>query len=261
MPITHTFAFQRLSQKDFGDIAFAVMDHVFAIHTEFGRFFDERIYKQELAARMAGVSLEVPITVGLGAFSKVYHLDAVVGSGGLFEFKCADEIHPRHRGQTLNYLLLADLEHARLVNVRPEKVQHEFVNRTHRLVDLRSPRVTDLNWNSTTPGAAKIRDLVMAMLSDWGTGLELPLYEEALTFFLGGVDIVDVAVPVSGSSGILGDQRMRLAMPDTAFKLTALSDNNETFPQHAQRLLAHTPLKAIHWINIACQHVTFTTIR
>ncbi len=133
---------RRIAQNEFGEIAFAVMEHVFAIHNEFGRFFDEQIYKRELAARTSDAVLEAPITVSFDSFSKTYYLDVLVKAGGLFEFKASDGIHPRHRGQTINYLLLADLEHAKLVNLRPEVVQHEFVNCSQRLVNLRDPRPT-----------------------------------------------------------------------------------------------------------------------
>lgn len=261
MPISHPFPLQRISQKEFGEIAFAVMEHVFAIHNEFGRFFDERIYKRELDARIRGVALEVPITVSFDGFSKIYYLDALVNTGGLFEFKAADVIHPRHRGQTINYLLLADLEHAKLINMRPEMVEHEFVNCSQRLIDLRHPHITDAKWDGGAPGAAKFRDLLTALIQDWGAGLELALYEEALTCFLGGEASVNLAVPVSGSSGPLGDQNFRLVTPEAAFKLTALPDDNNAFAIHAHRLLMHTPLRAIHWVNITHHHVRFTTIR
>ncbi len=35
---------------------------------------------------------------------------------------------PRHRGQLLNYLILADAAHGKLINFRTDRVQHEFVN-------------------------------------------------------------------------------------------------------------------------------------
>lgn len=261
MPISHPFTFQRISQRDFGEDAYAVMEHVFAIHSEFGRFFDEQIYKRELASRMSGVSLEVPITVSFDTFSKLYSLDALVGAGALFEFKAAEAIHPRHRGQTINYLLLADLEHAKLINVRPEMVEHEFVNCSQRLIHLRHPRISDANLDRAAPGATKFQDLLTALIRDWGAGLELALHEEALTWFLGGEAAVKVAVPVSGSAGVVGDQRVRLVALETAFKLTALPNDESAFVVHAQRLLAHTPLTAIHWANLTHDHVTFATIR
>ena len=126
----------RITQVEFKRLAHEVMQHVFAIHNEFGRFFDEQIYKKELACRMNGVELELAVTVAYGTFSKTYYVDVLVNSSGLFEFKATDAIHPRHRGQTLNYLLLLDLGHGKVINVRPEVVGHEFVNCPNRLVDL-----------------------------------------------------------------------------------------------------------------------------
>lgn len=58
MPIEPRFPIRRLSQTEFGDLAFDVMKQVFDIHNQFGRLFDESIYKRELARRMPEVRLE-----------------------------------------------------------------------------------------------------------------------------------------------------------------------------------------------------------
>ena len=47
---------------------------VFDIHNEFGRLFDERIYKRELASRLPGTCLEVPVDVTWLGFSERYYL-------------------------------------------------------------------------------------------------------------------------------------------------------------------------------------------
>src|SRR5438067_8290864 len=80
MPISVRRPVRRVSQKEFGDIAFEVMRHVFAIHNEIGRFFDERIYKQELSKRMPGVRLEEPIDIAFESFCKTLFLDVLVGT-------------------------------------------------------------------------------------------------------------------------------------------------------------------------------------
>jgi len=98
------------------------MEHVFAIHSAYGRFFEEAIYKRELQRRMAGTQLEVPVDVVFGSFSKRYFLDVLVGEGGLFEFKATDALTERHKSQLLNYLLLTNLAHGRLVTTRAEAV-------------------------------------------------------------------------------------------------------------------------------------------
>ncbi len=106
------------------------MGQVFQIHNDFGRYFDERIYKRELARRFPGVELEFPITISHGTFSKTYFLDALIASGGPFEFKAVELLAQRHRGQLYNYLLMLDLAHGKLANLRSESVEHEFVNAT-----------------------------------------------------------------------------------------------------------------------------------
>jgi hypothetical protein len=72
MPIHCPIATQRITQEEFKQIAGEVMQHVFTIHNQFGRFFDEQIYTKELVDRMDGVELEVPVTVTHDSFSKIY---------------------------------------------------------------------------------------------------------------------------------------------------------------------------------------------
>ena len=62
MPIHCPIATQRITQDEFKQIAGEVMQHVFTIHNEFGRFFDEQIYTKERVDRMDGVELKVPVT-------------------------------------------------------------------------------------------------------------------------------------------------------------------------------------------------------
>ena len=261
MPIHRTAETIRPTQSEFGQIAYDVMNCVYDIHNEFGRFFDEAVYKRELANRMSGMELELPVTVSHGTFSKLYKLDVLAHKRGIFEFKAAESIAPRHRGQAINYLLLFDLPHGKIINVRPERVGDEFVNCHSRLDALRDPCVETASFESTVAGASIFHDHLISIIQDWGAGLETGLYEEALTHFLGGEERVVLPVPVIGSKGPLHDQKMRLLAPDVAFKITAFPDRREAFEIHSHRLLQHTSLKAIHWANITHNHVAFTTIR
>jgi GxxExxY protein len=260
MPIHQPIPTIRPTQSEFGQLAFDVMHHVYAIHNEFGRFFDEVVYKKELADRMSGLELELPVTLTHQTFSKTYKLDVLAHRRGIFEFKAAEAIVPRHRSQSMNYLLLFDLPHAKIINMRPESVGEEFVNCHQRLENLRDPKINTQRFNAQLPGSAFFLDTLIALLRDWGAGLELALYEEALTHFLGGEDQVILPIPVIGSKGHLHDQKMRLIAPGVAFKLSAFTDRLETVEAHAKRLLQHTGLQAIQWANLTHHHVTFTTI-
>jgi GxxExxY protein len=267
MPIHPSIATTRIAQADFKRLASEVMHHVFEIHNEFGRLFSEPIYKRELAARMPGVILEAAVTVTHDTFAKTYFLDVLARNSGLFEFKAADSLHPRHRGQTLNYLLLFDLAHGKIVNVRSEGVQHEFINCHNRLSALRNPKVVDTAWKPRFGGADSFRNTLMSLISDWGVGLELALYEEALIHLLGGEQAVIRPVPVFGRDGFVATQRMNLAAPEVAFRLTALHDDGdipsrlEAFEAQVRKFLMHTRLQAIHWANLTHREITFTTLQ
>ncbi len=260
MPISLNVPIRRISQEEFGDVAYTVMQHVFEIHNEFGRFFDEKIYKRELARRMPNVRLEEPIDVRFGPYHATYLIDVLVGDGAVFEFKAADSLSQRHRAQLLNYLLLCNMAHGKLVNVRAEKVEHAFVNTQWDHRARTSFEVCEDRWNGNLPGIAELHDFLLLLLRDLGVGLKIALYEDAITQCFGGKEQVetDVAVALGGQS--LGVQRMRLIAPGVAFKITGLDHSLANFETHARRLLAHTNLLAIAWIKITVKQVTFTTI-
>ena len=261
MPISLRVPIRRLSQLEFGELAFDVMRHVFAIHNEIGRLFDENIYKRELAQRLPGVRLEEPIDITFDSFQKRYFIDVLVGDGGLFEFKAVEVLSRRHRAQLLHYLLLCDVGHGKLINVRPGDVQHEFVNSNWARADRSKFTVRSADWNAHLPGVTELRDLLTAMLHDLGSGLGTALYEEALTHFFGGIAKVEADVRVKVDGRDVGHQRCRLIAPGVALKITGFNGTLDAFEVHARRLLAHIDLRAIAWVNINMKEVTFTTLQ
>lgn len=260
MPVSLKVPIRRISQQEFGELAFEVMRHVFAIHNEIGRFFDERIYKTELAYQMPGVRLEQTIDVRFDSFYKQYLIDVVVGGAGLFEFKAVESLAGRHRAQLLNYLLLCDVAHGKVINVRPENVDHEFVNSHWTFADRTNFDEDASRWNERTAGAAKFRELMTAVLRDLGTGLELPLYEEVISHFFGGRLQVETHSAVTIDGRRVGRQRIREIAPGVAFKVTGLDRPLDDFETHGLRFLAHSDLKAIARVNINMKKVTFTTL-
>ena len=262
MPIVTPYPVRRMTQDQFGQVSFEVMEHVFAIHADYGRFFDEAIYKRELLRRIPRVKLEYPVDVIFGDFSKRYLLDVFVDDGAPFEFKATDRLNDKHRSQLLNYLLLTDLAHGRLITTRPESVKYEFVNTTLRSDFRRRFSLHDKAWNNLVPGASDFRDLLISLLQDWGTGLDLSLYEEAATHFLGGESNVHHRLEIKAGEVPIGSQVLRLAAPNVAFKITSLGAAKfKSFAEHTRRFKAHTSLKAILWVNITNGQVIFTTIQ
>ncbi len=261
MPIFPSMQVSQLSQEEFNAISFHVMEQVFAIHNEFGRFFGEQVYKQELAARLPDVRLEVAIDLVHDCFKKTLFADAIIGSGGLFEFKTVEALNAKHRAQCIQYLKLLGLSHAKLVNLRSEKVQHEFVNCHASLGELRDPQIQEVEWDSHEFGACAFQESLVALSRDWGCGLMVTLYEEALMHLLRIEHLGPTRVPVYGMKGTIATQPMRLAAPNVAFKITAFPKQNSKFISHASRLIQHTPLTAILWANFEFNRITFTTIR
>ena len=259
MPIIvhSSISIRRPDEREFVRISYAVSGHVFAIHNEFGRFFEEGIYKWELARRMGGIELEVPVEVSFGDYRKTYFLDALASGCAIFEFKAVEALTDRHRSQLFNYLMLCDLPHGKLFNVRTEEVKHEFANAVVASDVRRRFDVDEADWSEFGP--IPIREWFTGFVRDMGTGLDVSLYEDALTFHLGGEEFVERRVDVKSQDAVIGHQSFRFAGP-AAWKITTLNEQTERFVPHAHRLLKHCNLPALQWINVARDRLTFRTL-
>jgi GxxExxY protein len=259
MPIILPPQMRRLSQQEFGDIAYEVMGHVFAMHKDLGRFFDENIYKRELARRMPDVKLDAPVDVAYDTFLKRYYLDVLIGPGAVFEFKAVNALAAQHRAQLLNYLLLCNLAHGKLINMRPEAVEHEFVNVHSSQEARRQFSICRERWR-TIPGTENLVDIVVGLVREFGTGLSVALYEEAVAHFYGGLEQIESPLEVTSRGQLLGYQCLHIIAPGVALKMTMFGDSLAAFQTHAQRLLEHCELEAIAWVNIAPQQIAFVAL-
>ncbi len=263
MPIHCEIPLKNLSQTEFGPLAYSVLGDVYRIHNDLGRYFDEQIYKRALGRCRPDIRLEVPIQISFRTFHTKCKLDVLVSDSGVFEFKAVEAFSPRHKAQLIHYLHLVGLSHGLLVNVRSEKVEHSFVNapmtRDERFRFVPEQRT----WDSGLPNASFFRETLLDLLTDWGTGLELPLYEDALTHLLGGQEFVVRPAEVQFQEQVIWRQDFRHAAEGIAFKLTAFEeeDSLDNFEKHVDRLLAHTALTAVIWANIGRKVVTFSTLK
>jgi len=262
MPIKVHADLRHLDQDEFGEIAYEVMDHVFAVHNNMGRFLDEDIYRNAVAARVGGDSqTEVLIEVAFEDFLKEYYMDLLVAGGAVFELKTVRKLVAAHRSQLLNYLLLCGLSHGKLINFRREKVEHEFVNTHLAHSDRTAFDVADHEWREPGPEDRSLRGWLLAFLREVGAGLDVHLYESAASHFFGGEDTVLHEVDVLLDGQCLGRQKVRLAAPNWAFKVTTIDNADLShFEDHARRFLQHTSLDGFHWINITRALVTFQSI-
>ena len=101
----------------------------------------------------------------------------------------------------------------------------------------------------------------MDLLRDIGTGLDVHLYETAISHFFGGDHVVFGEIEIHSGTQRLGRQKVRLTSPGWAVKVTTIDEAGlDRFEDHARRFLSHTNLRGLRWINIRRKQVTFITI-
>src|SRR2546428_35811 len=122
-------------------------------------------------------------------------------------------------------------------------VQNEFLSTKLTPDKRRQFSVVDSAWQAVNEESSWLRSKVMALLNDWGAFLEVSLYRDALTNFLGGPHPVTRAVPVYSGPRVLGEQKVYLLANDTAFALTAVTAQQSSMLEHQARFLKHTPLR------------------
>ncbi len=252
----------RLSTESMRELDYAVMGHAFAAHRELGRMCDEPVYQADLAARLVAAGIpalrEEAIRVTHRDFVKRYEIDLIAGGQCIYELKAVDKLLGEHEAQLLNYLLLTNTAHGKLINFRPGKVESRFVNAPINDVQRRQFRLV---YDTLSADATLLRDLLVGLIEDWGMFLDLALYTQALTHFLGGEDKVIQMVPMTRGRIPLGHQRLHLFSEDAAFRVTGFKDELAAQESHLRRLLELTPLKAIHWINLCRDEVRLVTVR
>lgn len=86
------------------------------------------------------------------------------------------------------------------------------------------------------------------------------VYQEALTWFLGGEEKVLQQVPLTRGGILLGRQALPSLSPDVAFRMTAATEHLDRLENHLRRFLALTPLRALQWINFNQEEIELVTL-
>ncbi|KAA1260840.1 hypothetical protein LF1_33820 [Rubripirellula obstinata] len=261
MPIETSSPVKRFSQDEFGAVAYEVVGHAFSLHQELGRVFDESPIRSTLS-HIIGQRAKEEVCVRLmhRNFEKRYYIDLLVDSGCPFELKTVSELVERHRLQLIQYLMLTDLRHGKLINFGSESLQHEFVNCHESTEHRRRFRLDSKRWTTNNPVADRFQETIVELLRDWGTGLDHGLYTEAVTHFLGGPDVVRQTVETLWDDKRVGKQVCSLLAPNEAFKITALRRNIPAYELHLRQFLKNTSLNKIYWVNVVSGEVQFVVI-
>jgi GxxExxY protein len=264
MPIHPSLHLRSVSDTEFALIDKAVMDCAYAAHNKFGRLFDERVYENDVAARLRALGFEihtqVPLVVEHGSFRKFYYLDLVVNHM-LYELKVVSALTLDHDSQALNYAMLQDIRLVKLLNfgesrVRGKVLQNALESEDRRHATLRKTGITFLSANCERL-VAHLREL----LHDWGTHLSANLYAEGLVHCFGGEPRCVQRLELHDGDNFLGTHRIQLHSEDHAFVITSLHRDQAAYRNHLDVLLAHTRLKGIQWINLNRSRVEITTIQ
>jgi hypothetical protein len=144
--------------------------------------------------------------------------------------------------------------------IREEHVREEDVNNVLASSDRTAFDVAADDWQEMDN--QRLKDGMVAALRDWGTALDLCLYEDLAQHLCGQSANNETGIHVQLGTRCLGVQAMRLIAPRVALRITALpTKEHAQCTTHLRKLLEHTTLDAIQWINVTNPLVQFITVR
>ena len=111
------------------------------------------------------------------------------------------------------------------------------------------------------PASRQLKAKTVEMLDDWGAFLDVNLYREALVHFHGGANSVCKPVEIFSGPRPIGTQNLNMLDQDSAFAFTTKQGSASVMREHLERLLHHTRLKSIQWVNLNRHRVEFATLR
>ena len=111
------------------EIATAVVDAAFKIHTTLGPGLLESVYEAVLAFELKRRGLQVARQVGLPVnyegvkLELGFRIDLIVNNKLIIEVKSVESLAPVHKKQLLTYLRLTDLRLGLLINFNVERIK------------------------------------------------------------------------------------------------------------------------------------------
>ena len=258
MPVTTSIPIRPLSQEHFGELAYEVVGKAFEIHDELGCAFHESAYRSTMKEAFGErATEEVMITLTHRDFQKDLFVDLVVDGAGLFELKAANGLHANHESQLIQYLMLTDSSHGKLINFGSDKVEHRFVNCHERSDSRRQFKTERKDWRGNV--CERFEHCVTPLVHDWGTGLTQSVYSQAIAFLL-RIDCTEKFVQTTWRGKAVSRQDTDLIDETTGFAITCMRRGLTTHLKHLQKFLNNTSLQSILWANIASGCVTLQTI-
>lgn len=126
-----------MTQKIENQLATAILDQAFKIHTELGPVLLESVYERCLQYELvqngydAKVQVPVPMNYKNISFEAGFRIDVLVDNKVLVEVKSIENLAPVHFAQTLTYLRMKDIKLGLLINFNNKRLKdgiHRVVN-------------------------------------------------------------------------------------------------------------------------------------
>jgi hypothetical protein len=73
-------------------------------------------------------------------------------------------------------------------------------------------------------------------------------------------DRVIQALPLIRGNDGLGMQRFHLLDPETAFRVTGMTEGAADYDRHLRSMLRYSPLRSIQWVNLARHRVRLVSL-
>jgi len=254
----------RKTQDEFHTIDKLITGFAFDIHNEFGRFCDEKVYHAILAEKCRqhsiSVESEVEILLKYKEFTKKYKIDLLVDSGVIYELKTVSALNDSHKQQLINYLLITNLYHGKLLNFRPSSVEYQFVSTTLNEEERYKFNIDTTEYYEKSNQCQKLFEILNDLLQEWGIFLDFHLYNEVLVYFLGGGEKVIVPVAIYYKNRIIEKQKMYLLDDKTAFHVSAITRSLKGYEKNIKRLIKNSDIENVQWINFNKRDVVLKTL-
>ncbi len=261
MPIHCPIAIARITRNEFVERDTLVMQCAFATQNRLGRLCEERVYENQLKARLKATGLnniftQVPVTVNYGEFSKTYRLD-LVADGAVYELKTVSQLIGEHDAQVLNYAMLLDVLCIKLLNFRNARVEGKL-RLSAISKEVRYACTFDTQrWQSVSSKCEQLKRNLVAIVAEFGAFLDARLYTEALCFLCAATD---ARLTMTCDGLVLGTHPVNLLGEKVAFCVTSFTDALDHQQTHLKRLLGCLPLKAMQWINFNHAEIELVTL-
>ncbi|QEF96285.1 hypothetical protein Mal15_03120 [Stieleria maiorica] len=253
-----------LEGESFDEIDSLVMQCAYASQNRLGRLCDESVYERDLAIRLKSegicdVYTQVPVYVSVDTYQKTFRLDLVAGHA-IYELKTVDAWTGAHDAQVLTYAMIMNVRHGKLLNFRPPRVQGRLRYNRVPTADRFRIQINDDRWAPVSAGCERLHDLMCRITDELGMFLDRRLYRDALVHFHGGDFVCARRLPLVCDDVKLGSHRFLLHHGRCAFIVTALTRSHSEYEPHLKRLIEHSDVEAIQWINLNRSELQFITL-